>query len=638
MISKRMQTILLTMAEKKGIFSSEDLASLTNVSSRTIKNDIQALNSFLKDYGIKIVTQISKGYELFVEDRAKFDELLIHLRLHHSSITSSVPQYRYERVSYIIKKLLSVDYYIRLKYLEDELFVSHTTITQDLAEVREKLSEYDLALRVRPNYGIIIEGNEINKRLCISEYFFHNDVHTGFFAADHAMFVSNSNQKEISYINTLVVRIISKHNLVLYDYAEQNLVIHILVAIRRWRFYNYVHVSEEKADELMAAMEFPAADELRCELENYLNIILPVDESLYFVLHLQNKRINEVDEVSPDYTERIERTLYEIYLMLQQKYHYHVCDKRKYEQYFRLHIPVMVQRLHSGMIVRNQQTYDIINKYPLAVHVSMDINNILERNFDIKMDIGEFAYTVLYTNLLLESSSDSTPRILLACCQGRPEMITILSELDEYAPKLLNHIDFCTLYKLQQKDIHSYDVILTTVPIMQDFGIPTSCIAGKTSYVEQIRKAISSLRAREINLGSLFYSEYILYDVKAVDRDYTIKKIAGQFGTLYEDVYTSLWESERIMSGETENNIAYLHTANPFPKDFILIATLKKPIIWHKQWVQYIVWINLENQNMVKLSACYDMLSEKFAETVSSGEQKRTESVEALTRWLIGEV
>lgn len=638
MLSARMKKILLAMSEKSGIYSSEELASLVNVSSRTIKNDIQNLNECLSDYGAKITSHISKGYELRIDDLKRFQELLDKIDAEQHLPENNMPQYRYERVSYIIKKLLSVDYYIRLEYLADELFVSRRVITNDLREVREKLSEYHLSINVKPNYGISLEGNEIDKRLCISEYFFHNDVHTGFFAADNAMFVSSSNQKEISYINDLVIRIISKYDIFLYDYSTQNFVVHVLVAIRRWRFYNYVHMDGKIAQELKDSVEFKAAQELCSELEKYLNIILPVGEVLYFALHLQNKRVNETEETSNAADELIEKTLFEIYLMLQQKYHFRAKDKTKYEHYFRLHIPVMVQRLRNGMVERNQLTYEIINKYPLAFHISMDIGRIIEKNYGIKMSVNEFSYMVLYTNLLLSDSSRNIPRILLACCQGRPEMITILNELNNYEPELVRNIDVCTLYTLQKYDLKSYDIILTTVPIHMDleWNVPTFYISNKGSYIKQIRYVVSSMKAKEIDLCSFIKQEYFLNHVKAADRDYAIQKIARQFDGRANEVYSAIWESERAISGETGRNMAYIHTERPLPQNFIFFEFLKKPIIWHKQWVQYIIWINLAKPDITSLSSCYQIIADRF-EVASENGQLDIKNEEELKKWLIGD-
>ena len=85
-----------------------------------------------------------------------------------------------------------------------------------------------------------MEGSEISKRLCITEYFFHANVSTGYFAADNAMFVSSVNQEEISFIRSTLDTIIDKYNIQMSDQSLQNFVIHILVAIRRWKFYSYV--------------------------------------------------------------------------------------------------------------------------------------------------------------------------------------------------------------------------------------------------------------------------------------------------------------------------------------------------------------------------------------------------------------
>ena len=51
-----------------------------------------------------------------------------------------VPKTMQERIAYLIRKLLMVDYPLKLDELADEVFVSRQTINGDLKEVRKLLS------------------------------------------------------------------------------------------------------------------------------------------------------------------------------------------------------------------------------------------------------------------------------------------------------------------------------------------------------------------------------------------------------------------------------------------------------------------------------------------------------------------
>ena len=52
-------------------------------------------------------------------DKLLYDELNKEIRKKEVATSIDVPKYRYERVNYIIKKMLTIDYYLRIEDLMD---------------------------------------------------------------------------------------------------------------------------------------------------------------------------------------------------------------------------------------------------------------------------------------------------------------------------------------------------------------------------------------------------------------------------------------------------------------------------------------------------------------------------------------
>ena len=602
-ITPRLKKVLYRLLESKNEVTSKNLAISAGVSTRTIKKDIIELNTLLEEYGAEIEAHLGKGYQLIQKDEFLFSQLLLTMK-NEENQADEIPRYRYERVNYIIKKLLAIDYYISQDFLIDELYVSRSTIAADLKEVKEILKEYHLSVISKPNYGSILEGTEIDKRLCISEYFFHNNVSTGYFAADHAMFVSASNQHEISFINEILINIINQHNLQISDYSLQNLVIHIVIALRRWRFYNYVHLEEKERLEIMKIREYPAGKAIKEQLERWQKMILPEDEACYFALHLQSKHVNRLEDLDNEILDKVELTLFEIYRCLHQKFNFLVSDKSQYEENVRLHIPVMIQRLRHGMVVRNLQTYRYFGKYPLATHITFHFIKIIENNFNISMNINEFSYLVLYTNLLLSNSMRKKSRILLATCQGRPEMITLLNELNESVIGI-HSVDVCDYYKIGNKDLRQYDLLISTVPFAEKISIPAMYVPEDYSIESAlVQDLLQNKQSDREFILDILKQQYFIANCKAIDRDEVFKKVSSCFENNFE-VYQMLWSGERILCGETQNQAVIFHTEQTLDEDFIFVAILKKTIIWKKQWIKAVFWVNCYDNDFKKLTAMY---------------------------------
>ena len=105
-----------------------NLQSLLNISDRTIRNDIQEINSILSAYGAMVKLKRNYGYYIEVSDDKKYSEFLNTFKQHDNkrmNIDSST-----ERIKYILNVLLSSDDYISLDDLSETVFISKNTLNK----------------------------------------------------------------------------------------------------------------------------------------------------------------------------------------------------------------------------------------------------------------------------------------------------------------------------------------------------------------------------------------------------------------------------------------------------------------------------------------------------------------------------
>lgn len=235
-LHQRQIKILELLRNSKQETTAQQLALHLEVSIRTVKSDINDVNAIITSFNCKIESKARKGYWLTYKNQEARDAL--HTFIYQLD-ESDTPIYRYERIHYIIQKLLVVDYHIKLEDLAQELSISRSALSGDIKEVKRLLKYYRLKVVSRPNYGIIIDGSEIDKRLCIEEYFL--PVHT------QNKYHQNSNiyydLKDDSYIKRItndLLEILNKYGLVISDTLFNNLLFHLSLSIKRCEFYNYV--------------------------------------------------------------------------------------------------------------------------------------------------------------------------------------------------------------------------------------------------------------------------------------------------------------------------------------------------------------------------------------------------------------
>lgn len=171
MFSKRQKEILLYLINSNQPVTAAWISKELNVSDRTIRNDLKELQNISAIVGLKIELIRGKGFVVRVFDKDIFSQKLNELtndKINPSTVDFSEQD---NRVLYLLSRFLLENKYIKLATIEDEMFVSKSTIQNDLKEVRKILEKYNLNLVNRPHYGLFIEGDEFKKRICLSNFY-----------------------------------------------------------------------------------------------------------------------------------------------------------------------------------------------------------------------------------------------------------------------------------------------------------------------------------------------------------------------------------------------------------------------------------------------------------------------------------
>ena len=152
----RQKKLLSVLNKRHGAASGKELAASLDVSERTVRSDIKEINEQLAEYGISINPVYGKGYVLSVKDRRVFVELFSERESYLS---------RDDRVRTLLIRLLRENDWCELGSLEDEMFVSRTTLENDLKTVKKRISARHpyLQMERRGNY-VRLENNEIKRR------------------------------------------------------------------------------------------------------------------------------------------------------------------------------------------------------------------------------------------------------------------------------------------------------------------------------------------------------------------------------------------------------------------------------------------------------------------------------------------
>lgn len=156
--SREILSQLITKTEYSQTISIQDLAEMFKVSSRTIRYDIEQINDYLKENHLQPLNLGKRGVINTEADITKARESLSEEGFYSFKLS------REERVCFSAVMMICSDDYITLSEIADQLFVSRSTVIQDLEHIKSFFRERHLYVLSHSNKGLLLEGREIDKR------------------------------------------------------------------------------------------------------------------------------------------------------------------------------------------------------------------------------------------------------------------------------------------------------------------------------------------------------------------------------------------------------------------------------------------------------------------------------------------
>lgn len=220
MLSKRQRLLIQNLANQTEPISSNKLAILLSVSSKTIKRDVKDLNFIFPE----LVNSNEKGYFI---DKSSASKIL-------NENNKLIPESYEDRKTYILKKLLTSNSTSILS-LSDELIISPTTLQNELIKIRNELEEYNLSLHIKKDLISISGSNKGKQKLLIE--LFNEELKDSFFSIEIIQnFFTKVNLNELKQI---IINTLLENEYFLDDYSLTNYIFHVALLIENGITHSY---------------------------------------------------------------------------------------------------------------------------------------------------------------------------------------------------------------------------------------------------------------------------------------------------------------------------------------------------------------------------------------------------------------
>ncbi|MTD27561.1 BglG family transcription antiterminator [Erwinia sorbitola] len=581
----------------------DELARRLAVSTRTVRTDINVLNELLADHGASLVLNRGAGYQLKIDDLPRYTALLqqspSHLR---------VPRTSPERVHYLLTRFLTSAFSLKLEDLADEWFVSRTTLQSDMAEVREWLARYQLAIETKPRYGMKLFGTEVAMRTSLTDLLYQIAQED---SDSPLLRLEALNQGMLDTLQPLLQQCLSRFNIRLTDEGELYLRLYCAVAVRRIsEGYPLTDFTAEDVD-----------DEVRHAARHIVNMMRPMTgkaispaEEAYLRVNIAARRVEEsvASVISPDDGDSL---VDYILRYINTHYNFNLQNDPQLHADLLTHIKTMITRVRYQIQIPNPLLSNIKQHYPMAWDVTLAAVSSWGKYSPYTISENEIGFLVLHIGVGLERHYNvgyqRHPQILLVCDTGNSTVRMIEAMLLRKYPQIVVS-DTISLREYELKASVEEDFVISTVRL-SDKDKPVVVMSPfPTEYqLEQIGKLVLLDRTRPYMLERFFDASHFCVIDRPMDRSGLFRQLCDQLegeGMVDASFYPSVEEREAIVSTMLGEGIALPHSLGLMAKKTCVYTVLApQGIAWGDETAYVIFLLAISKTEYEEAMAIYDL-------------------------------
>lgn len=575
-IKERWIGILKILYNRTSPITISELGRITQVSNRTIRNDLNDIDELFKEKDISFIKRkpgVGIWIEINKEQEDKFKEII------YSKVSYIQPYYPKERKKYILSKLLGAKKPITMEELGNKLFVSRITILKDLNQIEKDISKYKVSILRKQNYGVEIKGEEKDIRRLMGDIISKEEVQP--------------------FVKKIICNVEKELEFKLLEESVVNLSQHILISIERSKLNKTIEFSKDIKIELINEKEYKIAKIIGKRLEDAYKILLPEEEILYITIHLLGSKF-ELRDVN--YGNENVDFAKEIIELVGNILSVDLINDKQLLEGLTLHLKPTINRLRFGLNIENPLLEEVKENYPSIFGASWATSALFDKYYGVKVPEEEIAYIAIHIGAALERHIPKT-KVVVVCSSGVGTSQLVSIRLEK-AISNLDIVDVISKQELPLMNDDNFDLIISTVDI--DYcKKPIIRVSPFVNYedVKKIKGWIDLNRTKKHtkrnddlkNTSKLFKASLIFPSLNLKSKEEVITFLINELineGYVKDKYLKETLERELITSTSIGKGIAIPH-GNPKSvlKQTVAIGILDTPIDWSGDMVDIVLII-----------------------------------------------
>lgn len=577
-ILSRQKRLVKYLAVAKQPLTAKELAGTLEVSTKTVRNDIQQINLSLDSN--KIVSKNGIGF--YFKKQLDNDTQL--------QMENDSPNALYDLLLQLLDHK-SCNFYD----LADLFFISESTLNRyikDLNYMLLKDNSSSLPIQ-RKNNQIFIQGKEEDKRKIFNRFLNQEVEENKLDLEAYSDYFEKSNLKQLS---KLIVSFHRKEEIEMNDFSTITFILHIAVLIERVRKGSYLNIQLSTMIDKKSSYLTTKLVEI---LEKTFSIELPKEEFAY-IYRMYAGSVLANENLSNEYLKKAVEQMFEnIYTTF-------YIDFTKDEMIIsdlQNHLSALYKRALYQQYLTNPLLEEIKSKFPFIYNVAVYGSAYLQKTLEINFPDEEIAYIALHFLSASETiRAKKKKQILFISPYGVGNQNIVKKNLQQINAYKIEMQVADSFFDAEKDLDESTDMILTTEKLPFSTSVPIykyhSFLNEKD--LEMITQILSKEKVKNTILENLLEKELFFpaKDFTTPDEVITfLSKKLYQKGYVASNYMQKVFEREKLSSTAFGNLYALPHAINrEAKKNAIAVCSLKKPIQWNDKKVRLVLLLALKEE------------------------------------------
>lgn len=595
-MNKNQINIIKLLVSSSDYISSYEISTACAISQRSVRMEMKKVREILSSLNYTLDSESSKGYKIIENSPEALAPLFDYLKKAEQQRESMFPIFPIERESYILKRLVEQDEYIKIDDLADELLLSRSAITQNIRYIKKRILDNNLKLIQKPNFGIKIEGNEINLRKLLCDIFFLNLNNSDMLYDFLDTFISNPNSIEYH-----IIGILDKYNITISDIGLCDLLLSIIVAINRISIGKIISLKQDISI-IKGRIELDAAKEICDYLLDKKGVFFSQDEMTLIAIQIICKRSTYRLAIKNKISSHISK---EILDEIKNRTLLTFTDL-SFINTFELYVENSIIRLYFDEKIRTPIFENSSIIYPMGYELAKISSEIIEKHIHKKMSSSELATYSLIFDAAINDMQLLRKKVLLVYSYNGASASFLEKEILRHFNNKIVISNSIPYYKLHNEDLNKYDFILTTTSIHKKYKISCITISQTFSSVD-VKKIDNYLKyyCKDLKLELVFHPQLFSNHIRVRSFKNLIHcfylQISKMYPFLKEITFSSLFNSSNCEYNWYNNEICLLKIHKPIHTNPILsVIILEKPLLYKKINTSVFIFLSsTDNSNYI---------------------------------------